>query len=674
LGRTWDAREEAAGGESRVVVLSHGLWRRHFGADPEVVGRTAELDGVPYTVIGVMPRGFHYPYDAELWRLWEFDPDEGSSHILNVQARLAPGVTLEEAQAELDLISERQAEAFPETSRGYRIAAQPTRENLIEGEDRLVLLLLAGVALVLLIAAANVVSLLMARTVARSRELAVRASLGASAWRRARQLTTENLVLALLGGAAGLAASAWLQQPLTALLPNHVREIFGEVPFDRSAVLFNVGLSVGVGVAVGLLAAWGARSIDLRGVLHGSAEGPRGVRILGSLVVVETALTVALLVGALFLSLDLHRLASRDPGFQMDGLVTAALSLPEERYESGPPRLAFEERAVERIRALPGVQEAAIVNLLPYADGNWGLPFRLEGEDLPPEQAHTASFRQATPGYFEALGVPVLRGRGFRDSDRSGSVPVAVVDRSFAERYWPDEDPVGQVIHAIRGSFDGRSFQVVGLVGDIEDPLRDPAETVFTPMAQTAIDSTAFDVVQPSLAVRTAGAEPTSVVPGVRSALEELDPGVPLFRIQTAPEALGEALAQQRTATVLALLFGGCGLLLAAVGTYGIVGYTVSRRVREFGVRMAMGASRGSVLRGVLVRGGRLVAIGIALGLVAALALSDLVAGSLQAMDPAAPAPYVTVAAALLLIGLAACLQPALRATRTDPAKTLREG
>ena len=675
LGRTWDRTEEATGRESRVVVLSDGLWRRAFGADPGIVGRTVPLDGVGHTVIGVMPRGFSYPYGAELWRLWDFPPEESGSHNLNAQARLAPGVTLTEAQAELDVLSERQVAAYPEASRGYRIVARPTRENLIDGQDRLVLVLLAGVSLVLLIAGANVVSLLMARTLARSRELAVRASLGASVWRRARQLMTENVVLALLGGLVGLALAAWLRRPLSALAPDAVLDLFGTVPFDDHAVLFTLALSLGLGAAVGLLTAVTARSIDLRGVLQGGAEGPRGHRLLGVMVVAETALTAALLVGALFLALDLYRVATRDAGFDADGLVAARLSLPEERYEAGPPRLHLEEALIERLRALPEVEDAAISNLFPYDDGNWLIPFTKADEGLSAEQAHIASLRQVTAGYFETLGIPVLRGRTFAASDREGSLPVAVVDRALAERYWPQGDPIGGVLVPAGGSFDGRTFEVIGVVGDVSDPRREPRETVYVAMAQTALDSTAWDVVQPALAVRAAGnaqGDPAAVLPAVRAAVRELDPAVPLFEVRTTAAALSDALAQQRTATVMALVFAAFALLLAAIGTYGVVATAVSGSARDFGVRLALGATRGSVLRGVLARGGRLVTVGVALGLGGAIVLSRLFAASLQVIDPARPGPYLAGGGLLLLIGLAACLEPALRATRTDPVETLR--
>ena len=672
-GRTWDPAEEAEGRASRLVVLSDGLWRQRYGADAGVVGRSIRLDGVPHTVVGVMPRGFAYPYGAELWRLWDFDPEESTDHNLNVQARLAPGVSLEEAQAELDLISRHQAEAYPEESRGYRIAAGPTGAILIDGEDRLVLVLLAGVALVLLIAATNVLGLLMARTVARSRELAVRASLGASVWRRTRQLMTENVVLALLGGGGGLALAAWLRRPLAALLPDHVLEVFGDVPFGWTVVAFAVALSVTVGAGIGLLAAWTARSIDLRSVLHGAIDGPRGHRYLDWMVIGETACTAALLVSALFLSLDLHRVATRHPGFEAEGLVAARLALPEAEYESGQARLLFEEELVERLRALPGVEAAAISNLFPYDDGNWLVPFLVEGEELLPEQAHLASLRQVTDGYFEALRIPVLSGRGFDASDRAGSVTVGVVDRALAERYWPGESPVGRVLTAAAGTFGGRTIRVVGVVGTVDDPRREPEETLYLPMAQTSVDSSAWDIVQPALAVRTSGADPLAIVPAVRSALREADPRVPLFDVRTSAAALGEALGQHRMATVLALAFAVLGLLLAAVGIYGVVAYTVSRGARSFGVRLALGATRGSVLRAVLLRGGRLISLGVGLGLAAALALSRWLGGSLQAVDPVSPWPYAAVAGLLLAIGLASCLEPAARAMRTDPAETLRK-
>jgi len=678
LGRAWDDEEEAAGRASRVVVLSDRLWRRAFAADPAIVGKTVPLDGVAHTVTGVMPPGFAYPYQAQLWRLWDFDPEESGSHNLNAQARLAPGVTLAEAQAELDLISERQAAAYPEESRGYRIVARPTRENLIEGEDRLVLVLLAGVGVVLLIAAANVLSLLMARVVARSRELAVRASLGASVWRRARQLMTENVILALLGGAVGLVLASGLRGSLTVLVPSRVLDLFGEVPFGGTAVAFTLGLSLLVGAGVGLFAAWTARSIDLRSVLQGSAEGPRGQRLLGGMVVAETALTVAVLVGALFLGLDLYRLATAAPGFAPDGLVAARLSLPESRYEDGAARLRLEEELLQRLRSLPAVDGAALSNLFPYDDGNWLIPFSLPSVDgadaLVPERAHVASLRQVTPGWFETMGVPVLRGRSFEDGDREGAVPVAVVDRALADRYWPGGDPLGQLLVPAGGSFEGRSFQVVGVVGDISDPRREPAETVYVPIPQTAIDSTAWDVVQPVLALRTRAAEPAAVLPGVRAAVRGIDAGVPLFDVRTVADALGEALARQRTGAVVALAFAAFALLLAALGTYGVVAYTVSRSVRDFGVRMALGASRGTVLRSVLLRGGRLIVAGVGLGLLAALVLSHWLGRGLETIAPTLPGPYAAVAGLLLVIGLAACLEPALRATRTDPAETLREG
>jgi len=676
LGRVWDEAEEAAGRDSRVVVLSDALWQRRFGGDPSIVGRQVVLDGEPHTVIAVMPPGFAYPYAAELWRLWTFDPDDGVNHNLNAQARLAPGVTLAEAQAELDLISERQAEAFPETSRGYRIVAVPTRENLIEGEDRLVLLLLAGVGLVLLIAAANVVTLLMARTVARGRELAVRASLGASGWRRARQLMTENVVLALAGGGCGLVIARLLREPLVHLAPNHIQEIFGEIAYGRSVVGFAVALSVVVGALVGAVAAWSARSIDLRGTLHGGAAAPRSQRLLGGMVVAETALTVAVLTGAVLLALDLHLLATRDAGIDPEGLVSMALALPEDPYENGTVRVLFQDELIERVEAIPGVERAAVVNLFPYEDGNALAPFLVEGEGLSREEAHVASYRAVTPEYFATLGIPVLRGRGLTGADREGAPPVAVVNRSFAERYFaeggPEGEAVGRRFERVGGGFDGRSYEVVGVVGDVEDPRREPVEALYVAMDQHAIDSTSWSILQPTLAVKSTGGDPTQVVPAVREALRRLDPNVPVFQVRTADESLDEALVQRRTGTLLAISFAALGLLLAAVGTYGVIAYSVSRSVRELGVRLAIGATRGQVLRGVLVHGGRLVALGICIGLAGAFVLSRGLVGVLSEVAPGDPRAYGAVALLLGAVGLAACFEPAWRATRADPASVLR--
>jgi len=672
LGRVWDEVEEAAGRDSRVVVLSDSLWQRRFAGDPSIVGRQVALDGEPHTVIAVMPPGFAYPYAAELWRLWTFDPDDGVNHNLNAQARLAPGVTLAEAQAELDLISERQAAAYPETSRGYRIVAQPTRENLIEGEDRLVLLLLAGVGLVLLIAAANVVTLLMARTVARGRELAVRASLGASGWRRARQLMTENVVLALIGGAGGLVIARLLREPLVHLAPNHIQEIFGEIAYGRSVVGFAVVLSVAVGALVGAVAAWSARSINLSGTLHGGAAAPRSQRLLGTMVVAETALTVAVLTGAVLLAFDLHLLATRDAGIDPEGLVSMAVALPEDPYESGAERLLFQDELIARVEAIPGVERAAVVNLFPYDDGNALVPFLIEGEGLPREEAHVASYRAVTPGYFATLGIPVLRGRGLTGADRDGGPPVAVVNRSFADRFFPGSEALGRRFERVGGGFDGRSYEVVGVVGDVEDPRLEPVEMLYVAMDQHAIDSTSWSILQPTLAVKSTGGDPTRVVPAVRAALRRLDASVPAFQVRTADQSLDEALVQRRTGTLLAISFAALGLLLAAVGTYGVIAYSVSRSVRELGVRLAIGATRGQVLRGVLVHGGRLVALGICIGLVGAFVLSRGLAGVLSEVAPGDPRAYGAVALLLGAVGLAACLEPAWRATRADPSSALR--
>lgn len=680
LGREWNRDEEAAEGDSRVVLLSDGLWRRRFGADPGVLGSTVHLDGEPYTVLGVMPQGFTYPYGADLWRLWTFDPTDGASHTLNAQARLAPGVSLPEAQAELDLVSRRLERAYPDTNRGYRILARPTRQVLYAREETTALFLFVAVGFVLLIAAVNVVALLLARTVSRSRELAVRASLGASSWRRARQLVTENTLLALAGGALGLAFAGTFQGPLLVLVPHRVTDVVTRVPLDGPTLWFTLVVSLAVGVAIGLAPALASRSPDLKSVLqeggeHGTA---RGRRLLGGLVLAEVALSVVLVLGAALMASGLYGLLHRDLGFEPKGLLSLGISLPEATYSDPAARARVVERITREVRELPGVSGAAVVNIFPFSDGNFLASFRLEGEELSPDQAHSASYRIVSPGYFETARIPVLDGRRLEDSDRSGSPSVAVVDLRFAERYWPGKDLVGRRVVLTGGERSGELLTVVGVVGNVEDPLQEPAETLYVPQAQSRA-APAWDVLEPHLVVRTATADPSAVVPAVRDAVGRIDPDVPVFGVETAREHQMTALGQLRTGTALILAFSALGLLLSAVGVHGVTAYGVSRRTRELGVRMALGAGHGTVLSGVLATSGRLVGGGIALGFAGALALSRVL-GAVLPPVPGVGAPTLGgtvwaaggVAALLAAVGLAATLGPALRATRTDPVQALK--
>jgi putative ABC transport system permease protein len=676
VGRGFTLEEEQAGVDSRAVLLSHGLWQRRFGGDQGIVGSTIVLDDVAHTVVGVMPRGFNYPYHTDMWRLWTFDRTAGQGHFLNAQARLKPGVTLEQARAELEALSKQLEKEYPETNQGYVIWPRPLRESLVGDEPNAILILFAAVGFVLLIACANVANLLLARSVARHKEFAIRSALGASRARQLRQLLTENLLLALLGGGLGVLFTLWIRDFLLVLVPNRLDALVDRIGIDAMVLVFTILLSIAIGAAVALVPAFRSTGLDLQNALKdgdrsGSLGGGR--HLLDGLVVAEVALALVLLVGAGLMAQNLYLLQEADLGFDPDNLITMQIALPEDPYAQATPRINLLRQVVDRIQALPDVSGAGVINIFPLTDGGQLTAFIKEGEPEDPEHTRIINHFVVSPGYLEMMKIPLLRGRVFTRQDDAGSLPVVIVSHNLAQRYWPNEDPVGQRVRRATGAPDAPRLTVVGVVGEVVRPERyaEITESWYVPHAQSLATSTVWTVLQPNLAVRTV-ADPGQALPSIRSAIWQVNSGLPVYDVQTADQYYAATLSPKRVGTVFALAFSAFGLLMAVLGLYGVLSFVVGRRTQEIGVRMALGAHPRDILTLVLRRGAVLVLLGIAIGLGGALALTQVMAGVLSEVSPGDPRIFAGVAVVLSLVGLLACYLPARRAMQVEPMAALR--
>jgi len=680
MGRAFNLEEEAAGSDSHVTLVSQGFWERRLGRDPGVIGRVITLNDRSYTIIGVMPKGFDYPYHSELWIPQSFDRNNGSAHPLNVQARLKPGVSLQQAQVELDTIAQRLGQTFPETNAGYQLRAVPLREVLIEGGAKIVMVLLAAVGFLLLVACANVANLLLAQAIGRQKEFAIRAALGASRARQLRQLLTENLLLSLVGGITGLLATLWLRDFLLALVPSDLTYVMREVPINFTVMGFGLLISFVVGAVLALVPALRTSRLDLYTMLkEGGAKGVGGAaaggeRLLNYLVVGEVALALVLLAGAGLMIQNLYRLQRVDLGLATDHLLTMKIALPETEQADPRRRAELARAIVEEVRAVPGVAGATAANFVPLTNGNVTTSIVPEGKPFNPNEQLVASYRAVTPSYFETLKIPLLKGQSFSEQDTADTARVTIISESMARRYWPGEDAVGKRVSTRRSGVQSAWMTIVGVANDVYEPSpsrRELLETLYVPIAQDASTDRTFATASLQLAVRTA-VEPTSALPAVKSAILQVDKRLPVFDVETADQLYTEALSQTRMSTVLILCFSGFGLLLAALGTYGVFSYKVSRRTHEIGIRMALGAQAGDVVRMVLRQGARLALTGVFLGLAGALILTRFMASVLSEIDPGDPITLVAVAVLLTIVALLACYIPARRATRVDPIEALR--
>jgi putative ABC transport system permease protein len=671
LGRDFSAEEDVPGRE-RVAVLSHGFWVRQFGGRPEVLYRTVQLNGQPFTIVGVMPKGFALDQPADIFTPAAFTTAErqnrGGMHVFDVFGRLKPGVTIEQARGELALIADRLARQYPDSSTGWGIKLTPMLEAKVSDVRPVLLSLLGAVGLLLLIACANVSNLLLARATARSKEIAIRASLGASRGRIVRQLLTESLLLGLLGGGLGVLVAHWGGSLLVALAPEGLPRVT-EIGIDAGVLGFALALAVVTGVGFGLAPALRATRGDLSQALkesgRGASDGSRHGRLRGALVIAEVAIALVLLVGAGLLIRSFARLQGVHPGFQPAGALTVSLSLPEQKYGTGPQQIAFADQAIARMAALPGVQAVGAAAALPFSgDVINVIAFKIAGRPVDKDLPITSAF-QATPGYFEAMGIPLRRGRLFDGHDTANTPGIVLVNETMARKFFAGDDPIGKRIAAVTGGPDDWR-EIVGVVGDVKpDKLDgDVSAQAYAPFAQAPWASLTF-------VVRTAGAVP-GLTTAIANAIYAVDKDQPIAKIRPLDQLVARSIVRQRFAMFLFAVFSGAALLLAAIGIYGVMAYAVGQRTGEIAIRMALGAQTGDVLRLLLLQGGRLVALGLAAGLAGALLLTRVLASMLFGVSATDALTFAAVATLLAVFSAAACLLPARRATRVNPMTALR--
>ena len=669
LGRVFSAEEQLPGHEN-VVLLSHGLWARRFGSDPDIVGKPITLDGKSFTVRGVMSARLQFPNEADFWTPMVLTSDR-SNAMDQIIARLKPDVTIERAGQDITLIAHR---LNPDSS--IQLSLAFLNDKAVADIRPALTVLLAAVGLVLLIACANVANLLLSRATARQKEIVMRRVLGASSLRIVRQMLTESVLLAAVGGILGLLLALATRNRMASLVeqsmaqPGAIHRIVA-MDVDVWVLAFSLLVSVATGILFGLAPALQISKADAQSSLKvsgtKSASGVRSQQVRSILIVGEFALTLGLLVGAGLLLKSFARLLDVDPGLAAQNVTILNLELPEIRYRTDVQMRAFHSAVLDRISALPGVHAAGSVGYgLPFGEGGIQGDFTLQGQTEPP-RGITASKLVVSPDYFRALGIPLKEGRAFDQSDTGASQPVVIVSQSFARRFWPGRSAVGQKINP--GFRETGWCSVVGVVGDVkqEGLANDAPLTIYMPYSQGPTFLLSFM----AIAIRTNGA-PLSVVNAARAQVQSVDPEIPVFGVSSMEKLISKSLSEPRLNSVLLAAFAGLALVLAAVGIYGVIAYSVTQRTHEIGIRMALGAGPHSMTSLMVGKGARLALAGIGLGLVAALALTRLIANFLFGVTATDPATFVGVSLLLALVGLAGCYIPARRAARVDPMVALR--
>ncbi|HEY3840633.1 MAG TPA: ABC transporter permease [Bryobacteraceae bacterium] len=685
-GRSFTAEEDRPHG-GRNVILSYGLWQRRFGGDRGVVGKTVDLSGEPYLILGVVGPDFHSDPVADAWLPFQFDPNStDQAHYFSAAARLKPGVTLDRANAQMKLAGDEFRRRYPLANSQQSFGVKPLQDQVV-GDARTSLLVLGGaVSLVLLIACANVANLLLVRASGRRREIAIRAAVGAGRGRIMRQLLTESVLLFLIGGMAGLVLGMISVHALLALNPGNIPRI-GEhgaaVTLDWRVFAFTIAVSMLTGVIFGLIPAMGVSRSDLSsGLKESSGRSGTGLRqnkARSLLVVSEMALAIILLIGAALLIRTFVALRTVNPGFNPRNVLTMRISLSEPRFQKSAGVGDMLKNASERIQALPGVVAAAGACCLPL-EGGFGLPFIIAGRPLANgDSAHGGStYTPVSAGFFETFQIPILKGRYFNVRDDGAALPVAIINQSMARRYWPKADPLADRL--IIGKNVGPEFadsprQIIGIVGDIRDGglNRDPQPEIYIPLAQVPDGITALNArIAPMIfLVRTQG-DPHTLSHSIEKELERASDGLPVARIRTMDEVVVQSTARADFNMLLLTIFGGAALVLAAIGIYGLTAYSVQQRTAEIGIRMALGAASSDVRRMILMQGMRLVWVGAVIGLAAAFGLSRLIATFLFGVKASDPMVFTTVPVVLSLVALFAIWFPALRATRIAPSEALR--
>jgi putative ABC transport system permease protein len=660
-------------GRDRVAVIGYGLWRRRFAADPGVVGRSLTVDGRPLTVIGVAPSGFRFAEETEVWTPVSLDDpsllEARGLHAYEVIGRLSTGQTLEHASTELQAVAARLATQYPASNRGWGVAVVPLQETMVHDLRPTLLVLLGAVGFVLLIASANVAGMMLARGAARRRELSIRAALGAGRWPLVRQLLTEATLLNLLGGIVGIGLASWGVDALLRLGPPALRPATAGV-IDGNVLAFTLGVVAVTSLVFGLLPALqtvgrgGQASLVQTALTSGGVDRQRTRRLL---VGGEIALALLLLVGAGLMVQSFRRLLAVDPGFRTTNVVSARLALPRIGRDTAAV-IGFYRDLVERARALPGVTAAAAVSYLPLGREGARYSFGVEGRPVPePQQRPSSSFNVVTPGYFGTLDIPLLQGRDFTAQDRWNAPAVVVVNQTLARRFWPDESAVGK-----RLTFDDDPDEpsdwmtVVGVVGDSRHRslVDEIMPQIYAPESQVGLEEMALLVRSPMA--------PASLAPSIRALVASLDPEIPVADIRQLTQVRNDSISADRFRTLMLSGFGVLALGLAGIGVFGVISYGVVQRTREIGIRIALGARNGEILRLVVAEGMATVAGGIAVGLIAGAALSRVLTTLLYQVQPGDPATFLAIPVVIAGVALCACVLPARRALRVDPAAALR--
>jgi len=675
LGRTFSPEEDQRG-QHRVVMLSDSLWQRRFNRDPAIVNRNITLNGETFTVVGVMPRGFFFPVrETELWVPWAMGPEQASGrgdHYLRLVARMKPANTIERANAELGSIAGRLATEYPKTNEGLGFIAHSLHQDYV-GDLRLpILILFAAVGLVLVIACANVANLLLAQATARRREIAIRIALGARRWTIVRQLLVESLLLACGGGLLGVLGAFWGVEALAKLLPESLSKLQG-VSIDARVLLFTLGVSALTAVVFGgvpaLLASRTKPGETLSDVARDSAGGSSGRLVRRVLVVSEVALAVVLLVGAGLLIRSFQLLRQVDAGFSTENLLTMKMVLPMPKYSKPEARQAFYDEVLRRIKELPGVESAGMITFLPLVVNGMNFTFSVEGQSSPGDmKLPFAVYRVVSPGYFSAMGIPLQRGRFFEAHDSADSQKVVLVNRRLAQQFWPNEDPIGKRLKVGPVDSPNQWLTIAGVVGDVrQTSIYDQKMEFYVPYAQ---EYRAF-MAPRDLVLRTKG-DAASLAGAVRQAVWAVDKDQPVSNVRTMDQVFAAAISQERFQALLLGLFAALALVLACVGLYGVISYSVAQRTHEIGVRMALGAQPRDVLKLVIRQGMLLTFAGLVVGIAAGAMVTRVLSDMLFGVTARDPLTFIGAPVLLLLVAFLACYIPARRATRIDPLVALR--
>ncbi|HKQ07297.1 MAG TPA: ABC transporter permease [Blastocatellia bacterium] len=680
LGRGFTAEEDRPGGE-RVAVISNGLWRRRFGADAGLIGKTISINSDSFIVVGILPQGFQYQSGFQYLRSADVfvplrpslggDPDPN----YRVIGRLRPEVTPRQAQADMQQVAEAFRAVYPaQMQEGEGVAVAPLHEKLTAGVRPLLLILLGAVGIVLLIACANVANLQLVRAAGRQKEMAIRLALGAN-WRRLmKQLLSEGMLLALAGGGAGLLLAIWGIDALAALIPERLLPRFNDLALDWRVLAFTLFSTVVTGIVFSLAPALQARRLDVSPALkEGGGKGVTGVgrgRLRRGLVVVEVALSLMLLTSAALLIRTFVNLRRVEPGFETRHVLTFQISPTGSAYNTTAKVGDFYRRALERLGGLPGVEAAAVTSNLPLS-AQFRMPFAIAGQ---PEHTESVQFRLITPEFFRVMQIPLQQGRAFADTDTAGSGNVAIVNQAFARKYLSDTDALGQTLTIGRGPR-ALSHQIIGVVGNVKQfaLASDAPPMMFIPAAQAPDGLTLMmrRFLSCQFVVR-AGSDPATLAATVKQAMADIDPALPVSNIRPMQQIVSESIAAERFNMALMGLFAGLGLMLAAIGLYGVMSYAVTQRTHEIGVRMALGARPASVLSMVIRQGVGLALVGVGIGLIGAFALTRLLTSLLFGVSATDPLTFAVVSLILLGVALGACFVPARRATRVDPMIALR--